>query len=186
MIAGMNGLDYSIIGIIAAGLLLGYYRGFVAQIISLAGFFIAYFIAFKFYRDLAPVLHELINLPSYENYQKYEFAVKGLNLDTYILNALAFAILFFGTKAALTVAGRILNVIAKFPGIKFLNRWSGALLGFIEAALLVIIAVHVMNIIPNESVQKLMAESRLSPYLMNHLPAITEKLQELWKQGWPL
>jgi uncharacterized membrane protein required for colicin V production len=179
---GMNGLDYSIIGIVVAGIILGYYRGFIAQIISLAGFFIAYIIAFKFYRELTPVLHKWINLPSYESYQTYGFLVEGLNLDTYIFNALSFAILFFGTKLSLSVVGRLLNLIAKFPGINFLNRWSGALLGAAEAILIVIIAVNVLTIMPSEPLHELVVGSRIAPYLINDLPSIAGKLQELWRQ----
>lgn len=167
---GLNGLDYTLLALAAAGLVFGYYRGFVAQMVSLAGFFIAYVIAFKFYKDFAPVLSKTIALPSYESYQKYEFVIKGLNLDTYIMNALAFAILFFGAKLTLTVLGRVLNVFAKVPGVNFLNRWSGALLGIAEAALLIIIAVNVMTILPSEAIQKLLSGSVTAPYLIKELP----------------
>ncbi len=179
----MNPLDYIMLALAAAGLILGYYRGFIAQIISFAGFFIAFFIAYKFYDRLSPILHSTISLPTFETYQKYEFLVKGLHLDVYIMNALSFAILFFGVKLALTVVGRALNLIAKAPGLHFLNRWSGALLGLLEAVLIVLIAVNVMTILPADSIQKLMADSSIAPYLINDLPSLAGKLQELWRQG---
>lgn len=182
---GMNGLDYTMLGIVAGGLIIGYIRGLVAQLISLAGFFIAYVIAFQFYRELAPVIQKTIALPSYETYQKYDFIVKGLNLETYVMNALAFAILFFGTKLALTVLGRLLHLITKVPGVNFLNRWSGALLGTAEAVLISIIAVNVMTILPYEAVQRLLAGSIAAPNLINDLPSLAGKLQDLWKQGVP-
>ncbi len=111
----MNTLDYVMLSIVALGLLLGYFRGFIAQIVSISGFVLAYLVAFYFYRDFAPLLRNAVSLPTYQNYQKYEFIVKGLNLDTYILNALAFAILFFGVKFALVIIGRALNISSKNP-----------------------------------------------------------------------
>jgi len=179
----MNSLDYVIITVVTLGLLLGYLRGFIAQIVSISGFILAYLVAFYFYKDFAPVLRNAVSLPTYQNYEKYEFIVKGLNLDTYILNAIAFAILFFGVKVALIVIGRTLSLIAKVPGLNALNRWSGALLGLAEALLIVIIAVNVMTIVPADGLQKLLSSSSVAPYLINELPDIAGKLQDLWKQS---
>jgi uncharacterized membrane protein required for colicin V production len=181
----MNNLDYVMLAIVALGLLLGYFRGFIAQIVSISGFILAYLVAFYFYKDFAPLLRNAISLPTYQSYQKYEFIVKGFNLDTYILNAIAFAILFFGVKFALVIIGRTLNVIAKAPGLHFINRWSGAILGLAEALLIIIIAVNVITIVPSDGLQKLLANSSIAPYLINELPIIAGKLQELWKQGIP-
>jgi uncharacterized membrane protein required for colicin V production len=182
----MNTLDFIMLALAAGGLILGYWRGFIAQIVSLAGFFIAYIAAFQFYRDFAPVLQRAFALPASTSYQKYEFAVKALHLDTYIYNALAFALLFFGVKLSLSVIGRLLNFIAKAPGLNFVNRWTGAMLGVAEALLLIIISVNVMTIIPSDGVQKLLSGSELAPYLINHLPSLAGRLHDLWKQGIPL
>jgi uncharacterized membrane protein required for colicin V production len=178
----MNGFDYTLLALAVCGLILGYFRGFIAQIISFVGFFIAYVIAFKFFRDFSPILRGMIPLPTEANYQQYAFIVKGLNLDTYIFNALAFAILFFGVKLALSVVGKLLNIIAAVPGLNLMNRWSGALLGLAEALLIILIAVNVMVIAPSESLQKLLSSSLLAPYLINDLPSLAGKLQGLWKQ----
>jgi uncharacterized membrane protein required for colicin V production len=182
----LNTLDFIMLTLAAGGLIVGYWRGFIAQIVSLAGFFIAYIVAFQFYRDFAPVLQRTFALPASSSYQKYEFAVNILHLDTYIYNALAFALLFFGVKLALSVIGRLLHFIAKVPGLNFVNRWSGALLGIAEALLLIIISINVMTIIPSDGVQKLLSGSVFAPYLINHLPSFAGKLHDLWKQGIPL
>lgn len=179
----MNNLDYIILAVVALGLLFGYFRGFIAQIVSLSGFLLAYLVAFFFYKNVAPILRLAVPVPAYENYQRYEFIVKGLNLDTYIFNALAFAILFFGTRLAISIIGKTLNVIAKTPGLNLINRWSGALLGLAEALLIVVIAVNVLTIAPSDDLQKLLSGSAIAPYFINELPSIAGKLQELWKQG---
>jgi uncharacterized membrane protein required for colicin V production len=182
----MNTLDIIMLVLTACGLIVGFWRGFIAQIVSLAGFFIAYIVAFQFYRDFAPVLQRTFAWPASSSYQKYEFAVKILHVDTYVYNALAFALLFFGVKLSLSVVGRLLHFIAKAPGLNFVNRWSGALLGVAEALLIMIISVNVMTIMPSDGVQKLLSGSTLAPYVIDHLPSFAGRLHELWKQGIPL
>lgn len=178
----MNGLDWAALVIAAAGTVLGYSRGFVGQLISFAGFFIAWLSAFLFYDDLAPLIKDTLALSGYETYQKYEFLTKGLHLDTYVYNGLAFAVIFFGVKLAFSIAGRLLNWLASVPGLKLINQWSGAALGFLEAALLIILAVHVMTVLPNDTAQRLLKQSVTAPYLLEHTPLITGKLQELWER----
>ncbi|MDF2960105.1 MAG: colicin production protein [Paenibacillus sp.] len=178
----MNGLDWAAAVLTVAGTLLGYYRGLVSQLVSVAGLFIAYVAAFAFYRDTAPWIAGVLSLPAYETYQKYEFLVKGLNLDAYMYNAIAFALLFFGVKLALSIVGRVLNWIALTPGIKTVNKWSGALLGLLEAVLLVVIAVKVMTVVPNDTAQRLLKGSVTTPYILQALPTVTDKLHELWEK----
>lgn len=177
----MNGLDWGVLVVVAVGMVLGYSRGFVAQLLSIAGLVIAYLIAFAFYDDVAPWLQSMLASSGHETYEKYEFLTSELHLDTYVYNALAFALLFFGVKIAFSVGGRLLNLLTSVPGLKQINQWSGATLGVIEAALIVIIAVHVMTVLPNDTSQRLLKQSASAPYIMERTPVITDKLQELWR-----
>jgi uncharacterized membrane protein required for colicin V production len=178
----MNGLDWAAAVLVAAGVALGFSRGLVAQLVSFLGLFLGYVAAFMFYDELAPVLKELLGLSESETYKKYEFLAKNLHLETYVYNALAFALLLFGVKLALSVAGRFLDLLAAAPGLKQLNKWTGALLGLVEAALIVIIAVQVMTVVPNDTAQRLLKESTAAPYILEHTPLISNKLQELWEK----
>ncbi|KIL37879.1 CvpA family protein [Gordoniibacillus kamchatkensis] len=177
----MNGLDWVLLAVVLGGLVLGYSRGFIGQIVSFAGLFVAYIVAYKFYGDLAPIVKNTIALPSAQTYQKYEFFAKTLNLETYIVNAISFALLFFGVKLALVVAGHALNFIAKAPGLNLVNRSAGALLGLAEAALIVVVGVNVMTILPSDPIQSLLQHSMLAPYALDGFPAIAGKLRHLWE-----
>lgn len=179
----MNGLDWAAAALVAAGALLGFYRGLVSQIVSVAGLIIAYVVAFSFYNQTAPWIAGALSLPAYESYQKFEYLVKGLRFDTYMYNAIAFALLFFGVKFILDLTGRVLNWIALAPGIRTFNQLSGALLGLAEAAVLLVIAVQVMTVIPNDSVQNLLKHSQSAPYILEALPVVTDKLHELWSKS---
>lgn len=177
----MNGLDWILLAVVLGGFVLGYSRGFIGQIVSFAGLFIAYIIAYKFYGDLAPVIKSTIALPSTQTYQKYEFFAKTLNLEIYIVNAISFALLFFGVKLALVVAGHALNFIAKAPGLNLVNRSAGALLGLAEAVLIAVIGVNVMTIIPSDAIQSLLQHSTLASYALDGFPAVAGKLRHLWE-----
>ncbi|MUG70896.1 CvpA family protein [Paenibacillus validus] len=177
----INGLDYAVLAVVAAGTVLGYARGFVGQLVSFVGLFLAYVAAFAFYDDTAPWIRSLLNLSEHETYRKYAFLAEGLHLDTYVYNALAFGILLFGVKLGFSVAGRLLNWLAAAPGIKTVNKWSGAALGFVEAGLIALIAVHVMTVFPNDTAQRLLQTSMTAPYMLEHTPVVTDKLQEMWE-----
>ncbi|WP_248930176.1 CvpA family protein [Paenibacillus hamazuiensis] len=181
IIHALNGLDWAIGVAILAGLALGYSRGLISQLISIAGLFIAYLVASKWYGDVGTWIGKWMTQPTGGTYTQYEFLVKGLNLDVYITNAIAFSILFFGTKLALSIIGRLLNLVASVPGIKSLNQTAGALLGFIEAAVLVVVAVNVLTIVPNDQVQRWLKGSYAAPYVVNEAPIVAEKLHEIWK-----
>lgn len=175
-----NVLDVVVAVAIVGAILLGYYRGFVAQLVSIAGFVAAYLVAYWLYDDLAAVLARTLPLHSFKAIEQYAFLIEGLNVDRYLYNAISFAFLFIITKVGLTIVGRILHLVTKVPGVRTVNKAAGALLALIEAVLLIVIGVHVMSVLPSESVQKLLADSRSAAFIMEHMPDAMLKLKELW------
>jgi len=79
------------------------------------------------------------------------------------------------------VISRLLKLFTSIPGIKTVNKFSGALLGLAESIIIVIIAINVMTIIPNDAVQQLLKMSAVSPHIIEEMPLAAGKLQELWK-----
>ncbi|TBL71414.1 CvpA family protein [Paenibacillus thalictri] len=177
----LNGLDWAIAVAVLLGVVLGYTRGLISQLISIASLFIAYVVAIKWYGDFAPAIGRMVTMPSAAASPNLDFVVKGLNLDVYMTNAIAFAILFFGTKIAFAVIGKVLHVFTSLPGIKSINKTAGSALGLIEAIVLVVVAVNVMTIIPNEQIQQFLKRSTMAPYVINEAPVIAGKLHEMWQ-----
>ncbi|SDC00129.1 Uncharacterized membrane protein, required for colicin V production [Paenibacillus sp. UNCCL117] len=177
----MNGLDYGLLVVLAMGLALGYARGFIGQLVSMAGLFAAYLVAFFGYRQTAPWIQKWMNLAGHETYARYELLAQELRVDTYVYNVLAFGLLLFGTKLVFGIAGRLLQWLAAAPGIKTFNKWSGGVLGLLEGALIAVIAVHLMTVLPSDTAQKLLATSRAAPYVVEQTPLVTAKLKELWQ-----
>jgi len=166
----VSALDIVFSVALIGGMMLGYSRGFINQLISIAGLLIAYLVAVTFYDDIAPALRAMLPFSTNETYRQYDAIVQGLQLDKYIYNALAFALLFFIVKFGLTIVGYVLNFIAKAPGLNMLNKWCGALLALAEVTILIIIAVHVLNAWPSANVQGWVKNSRIAPYVLEQAP----------------
>ena len=178
----MNILDFIIIIIIAGSVLRGYQLGLIRQLVNLFGFIIAIFIAYQFSSSLAPFLSEYIPAPSFDNPTLYMFS-QTLHLENMFYNAIAFIILFIGIKLLLNFGGAILHQIANLPVLATINRFSGALIGFIQAVVLVIIIIHVITVMPWQQLQQYTQDSVISVYLMNLTPVITELLYEIWNSS---
>jgi uncharacterized membrane protein required for colicin V production len=180
--------SWNIVDITAAVLLIGgtaygYHRGLIRQLISLTGFIVAYVIAFAFYDDVAPLLRSWIPLTAFEPVEKYEGIVRGLRLDVYVYNAIAFALLLFLIKIGLNVAGHLLDWLSRVPGLNMANRWSGALLALAEAALIIVIAVHVIQYVPAGAVRDSFGESRISEWVLQSTSQFTERWTDLFSKS---
>jgi len=177
-----NTLDMIAAVLAVAALALGYHRGFVVQLVSAAGLIIALLAAYWLYEDVAQAVAALLPVDKFESYGKYAFVVEDLNLDVYVYNAVAFAIVFFVVKIGLSIVGRLLHLIVQIPGLKTLNKWSGAALALLEAVVLFAVAVQVMNIIPSDPVQRTLQSSVSADYVSKYTPELTTRLREWWNE----
>lgn len=166
----LNLLDIIIIAVLILSIIVGYMRGFVKKLISIIGWFAAYLVGYLFFDNVAPLLQTMFPMSSNEKLANYSEIVAGLKLDTYIYNALAFALLFFGTRIVITVAGYFLQGVVSIPGLSLINRWLGVLLGIIEAALIIILGVMVLEVMPSERIILLLEESTIVEWL--HMYAV--------------
>jgi uncharacterized membrane protein required for colicin V production len=166
----LNVLDIIIIVVLILSIIVGYMRGFVRKLVSIVGWFAAYLVAYLLFDNLAPLLQSMFPMSSNEKLANYSGIVAGLKLDMYIYNSLAFALLFFGTRIVITVVGYFLQGVASIPGISLINRWFGALLGLVEAAVIIIIGVMVLEALPSERIILLLEESLIVNWL--HMYAI--------------
>jgi uncharacterized membrane protein required for colicin V production len=161
----LNLLDIIILAVLILSIVLGYMRGFVKKLVSIAGWFAAYLVAYLFFDNLAPLLQSAFPISSNEKLAEYSGIVAGLKLDTYIYNSISFALLFFGTRIVLTVAGYFLQGVASIPGISLINRWLGVLLGIVEAVVIIIIGVMVLEAMPSERIIQLLEQSLIVDWL---------------------
>jgi uncharacterized membrane protein required for colicin V production len=164
----LNVLDIAIIAVLILSIIVGYMRGFVKKLVSIASWFAAYLVAFSLFDHVAPLLQSAFPLSSNEKLAEYSGIVTGLKLDTYIYNSIAFALLFFGTRIALTIVGYFLQGVASIPGLSLINRWLGVLLGIIEAVVIIIIGIMVLEAMPSERIIEWLEQSLIVDWLHTH------------------
>ncbi len=118
----MTWLDYAVIGVFAASLGLGAWRGLVREVISILGWVIAFLAANLFAGPLGAAMPQAIPTP--------ELRV-----------AAAFVAVFAGSLVVTTLVGLLLSKIVNAVGLGGLDRLLGALFGAARGALMVLAAV---------------------------------------------
>lgn len=122
--AALHPADWIILGVIAISLALGFFRGFVREAFSLAGWVAAYVVARLFHEPLELLLADSISTPS----MRLAAAWGGLFVTTLVLAALASYL--------------VLSVVES-AGLRGADRFLGAGFGVARGFLLVL-AVLVM------------------------------------------
>src|SRR5690606_27211164 len=142
--------------------------------------------AFLLYEKLAEVLLKLPWLDAIETFQSEAASPAAAVLDGakgYVSNAIAFALLFVGFRLLLTAAGWLLHGIASMPVLRTVNRAGGAALALAEAAVIVILALLILQELPSPTAQTWAAESAIFTWLKGNSPIVLDGLSWLWQSG---
>jgi membrane protein required for colicin V production len=114
--------DYSVLAILVLSILLSMVRGVVREILSLAGWVVAFMVANSFAAGFAPLL------PS---------GISGESLRL----LLAFAALFLSSLLAMGLITMLISALVKTVGLGFADRFMGSLFGFARGLLVVLLMV---------------------------------------------
>lgn len=155
-----NSLDIIIAIALAFGVINGFFKGFISQLIGLFGFFIAIWISFKFY-------------------QFVELFVGAQNivadsLVSIVSLVLTFAIAFFAIKFTSSLSQKMIEMI----GLGIINRLAGAGLGLIILLLLVSSVLFYIDPILELGFKETKDQSLLYPYLIESAEYIKNILYE--------
>ena len=118
----MTAFDYAILAIVGLSIGLGWWRGFVYELMSLLGWLAAYFVA----RLFAPELSKYV--PD---------AVVSGDAKT----AVAYACLFVGILIVSGIAAWLLSKLVKVAGLGLMDGFMGAVFGLLRGVLLVLLLV---------------------------------------------
>ena len=146
------------------GIWKGYRRGFILQVVHLFSFLIAAFVSFRYYREITPYVQAWIPYPFEE--AGASLWLKVVDTEVIFYYFLSFVLLFFGTKLALRLLAHLLNLVALLPGLNLANRWLGVLLGLAEVLLIILVSIHVLNLLPWQRGQALLADSSLANWFI--------------------
>ncbi len=173
-------LDLIILIFLIFGFLIGLKRGFILQFIHLAGFIIAFIIAYMYYDKLAPKLTLWVPYPDFRADSALSLLMDNVNLEDAYYRAIAFVVIFFAVKIVLQIIGSMLDFIAQIPILKQLNIWAGGILGFIEVYLIMFILLFIGALLPIERIQAAITNSILADLMVQHTPIFSELIRNWW------
>ena len=125
----MNWFDYAILGVIALSAGISLIRGFVREAFSLAVWVLALWVAWTFFRDLAPMLGRWIATPS-------------------VQLGLAFAGLLIATLIVGGLVNYLLIQLVQVTGLSGSDRLIGMVFGVARGAVLVCVLVLLAGLTP--------------------------------------
>ena len=173
-------LDLLIIILLLAGLITGFRRGLVVQLIHMTGFIAALVIAYLYYKQLAEKFVLWIPYPGVTADSKLSFVVGELDLDETFYNLLAFVLIFIVVKFGLQLIASMFDFLKYLPVLGFIARLLGAVLGFIEFYILIFLVLYLAIMIPVEFLQTFIDKSILADAMFEHTPWFSETVKKWW------
>ncbi|HTJ96786.1 MAG TPA: CvpA family protein [Rhodocyclaceae bacterium] len=125
----MTWFDYGVLAAMAASLLLGAWRGVVSEILALAAWVLAFFVA----REFAPAVSDL-------------FA--GMLHDKSMQYLAGFAALFVAVLIVVGIARLVVSFLLRAVGLGLIDRLLGAVFGIARGVLIVLLAVMLGGLTP--------------------------------------
>ena len=149
-------VDYLIIGIITLSALVSLIRGFAREALSLATWVVSSWIAWTFFRDLAPHLAQWISTPSVQ------------------LGA-AFLLLLIVSLLMGSLINFMIAKLVDMTGLSGTDRMIGVIFGALRGVLLVIIIVILAGLTP-VAADPWWNDSQLIPYFQQLAEALKAEL----------
>ncbi|MCX7167506.1 MAG: CvpA family protein [Rhodocyclales bacterium] len=125
----MTAFDYAVLTVIAASVLLGFWRGVVSEIMALAAWVAAFLVA----RAEASAVARWLS---------GQIAEPGMRL------AVAYVLVFVGVLLVFAIARMLISLMLKAVGLGLLDRSLGAAFGVLRGILVVLVAVLVAGMTP--------------------------------------
>jgi membrane protein required for colicin V production len=127
--AGIGAVDLGMLAVMLLSMIVGLVRGLVFEVLSLAGWVVAYFAAQWFAADLAPYLP--IGQP-----------------DSLARHMVAMALLFIGVLIAWTLLARLARMVLHATPLTLIDRVGGGAFGLLRGALLLLVLTTVVQVSP--------------------------------------
>jgi uncharacterized membrane protein required for colicin V production len=173
-------LDLLIIILLFGGLVTGFRRGLIVQIIHMTGFIIALVVAYTYYKQVAEKFVLWIPYPGVTSSSKLSMTVENLDLDGTFYQLLAFVLIFLVVKFVLQLIASMFDFLKYLPVLGFVARITGALFGFIEFYILMFLVLYLLAMLPLEFIQERISNSLLAKSMFEHTPMLSETVKKWW------
>ena len=136
----MTGFDFAVIAILLVSLLFGLWRGLVYEVLSLAGWPVAFLLSRLFAGDVAPMMPG----PALSN-------IEGVQETMRI--TLAYAVVFVAALIVWGALAWLLSRLVKAVGLGWLDRVLGGLFGVLRGGLVILVLVWLagMTSVPEQT-----------------------------------
>ena len=155
-----NQLDILILIALAVGVINGFFKGFISQLIGLVGFFVAIWLSFKFYQIIE------VYVDSYN--------IVADSLTSIVSLILTFAIAYFTIKLASSLTQKTVEAV----GLGIVNRFGGAALGLVISLLLCSSILYYIDPILELGFKETKDESKILPPLSESADFIKNSIFE--------
>ncbi|AFU18639.1 MULTISPECIES: CvpA family protein [Actinobacillus] len=156
-------VDIIIIGLIAFSILVSLWRGFVSEVLSLAGWVVAFFVASNFYPYLSGYLTQVNSV--------------YLQNSEYLRNGIAAAVLFIITLIVCGIISALLSKLVDTTGLSATDRVLGGAFGALRGILIVAAILFFLDTFSSASQTELWKESQLIPHFDFIVKWFFEQLQ---------
>lgn len=173
-------LDLIILVLLIAGLVTGFKRGLIVQLIHMTGFIIALIVAYIYYKPLAEKFVLWIPYPAVDANSMLTFARDRLDLDQTFYQLIAFAIIFFAVKFALQLLASMFDFLKYLPVLGWISKFAGAILGFVEFYFIIFVILYIIALLPIGALQNLIGDSVFAGLLLEHTPILSETVKNWW------
>ena len=158
----MTWLDYAVLGVFAASLAVGAWRGLVREVLSILGWVIAFLAANLLAGPLGPAMPQAIPSPE-------------------LRIAAAFVAVFVGSLIVTTLVALLLSKIVKAAGLGGVDRMLGALFGAVRG-LLIVLAAALLAGLTSAPRQAFWRDSASGPLLIQAAQALKPLLPQTFAE----
>ncbi len=158
----MTIFDYVVLGVLLASVLLSVFRGAVRELLSLAGWVVAFMASRSLSVDLAPMIPSSIE-------------------DESLRMSVAFVAIFLAVLVAMGLIAMLLSALIKTVGLGFIDRMLGSVFGLARGLLIVLLVVLLagMTTLPQEPLwQKAVLSKTLERTVELTLPWLPQELSK--------
>lgn len=173
-------LDILILILLLGGLITGFKRGLLVQVLHMTGFIISFIVAYAYYKQLAEKFVLWIPYPGVTAESQLSWSFGELDLDQTFYRLLAFILIFFVVKILLQLIVSMFDFLKHLPILGFISRFFGAALGFIEFYVIILLLVGMIALLPIEFIQNRIDSSILAKTMFEHTPIISEAVKNWW------
>ncbi|MEX8194403.1 CvpA family protein [Comamonas guangdongensis] len=161
----MTTLDWIFVAVLLGSMLLGAWRGLVYEILSLAGWVVAFVVARTWAQDMA----QWLPLDGWDMQLRY---------------AAGFVLLLVGAVFAWGLVSWLSKQLIEAVGLRPVDRTLGALFGVLRGALLLLVSALVIRYTPLHTALW-WQDSALAPWLSQGLAWVLPALPAQWEQYLP-